>query len=59
MSKGCAVLTVLADDTPLGVAHIARNALAASGAADLSGFLFDLLFPEHNDMANWVFRILK
>mgnify|MGYP001801433698 FL=1 len=37
MGKGGAVLMVLADYTPLGVARITRETLAESGAADIGG----------------------
>ena len=37
MGKGGAVLMVLADYTPLGVARITRETLAGAGAAELGG----------------------
>ncbi|MEO9793984.1 MAG: hypothetical protein ABJ263_02510 [Tateyamaria sp.] len=45
MAKGGAVLMVLADYTPLGVARITRETLAESGAAALDGFPEEAVIP--------------
>ena len=45
MAKGGAVLMVLADYTPLGVARITRETLAESGAADLGDLPEEAVLP--------------